>query len=95
LVHPSILPVLDSGATDDRLWYTMPLVDGESLRDRLNREKQLPLDEAVRLTSEISDALGYAHAQGILHRDIKPENILLAAGHALVADFGIARALGR
>ena len=94
LVHPSILPVLDSGATDDRLWYTMPLVDGESLRDRLNREKQLPLDEAVRLTSEISDALGYAHAQGILHRDIKPENILLTAGHALVADFGIARALG-
>jgi serine/threonine-protein kinase len=69
-------------------------VEGESLRDRLKREKQLPLDEAIRLTTEIADALGHAHAQGILHRDIKPENILLAAGHALVADFGIARALG-
>ena len=94
LVHPNILPLLDSGATDGRLWYTMPFVEGESLRDRLKRETQLPLDEAVRLTSEIADALGHAHAQGILHRDIKPENILLAAGHALVADFGIARALG-
>jgi len=100
LVHPNILPLLDSGRVpasaggDGRLWYTMPFVEGESLRDRLKREKQLPLDEAVRLTSEIADALGHAHAQGILHRDIKPENILLAAGHALVADFGIARALG-
>ena len=94
LVHPNILPLLDSGVTDGHLWYTMPFVDGESLRDRLKREKQLSLDESVRLTSEIADALGYAHAQGILHRDIKPENILLAAGHALVADFGIARALG-
>jgi serine/threonine-protein kinase len=94
LVHPNILPLLDSGATDGHLWYTMPFVEGESLRDRLKREKQLSLDEAVRLTSEIADALGYAHGQGILHRDIKPENILLAAGHALVADFGIARALG-
>jgi serine/threonine-protein kinase len=100
LVHPNILPLLDSGRVppsageDGRLWYTMPFVDGESLRDRLKREKQLPLDEAVRLTTEIADALGHAHAQGILHRDIKPENILLAAGHALVADFGIARALG-
>jgi eukaryotic-like serine/threonine-protein kinase len=100
LVHPNILPLLDSGRVpasadaDGRLWYTMPFVEGESLRDRLKREKQLPLDEAVRLTTEIADALGHAHAQGILHRDIKPENILLAAGHALVADFGIARALG-
>src|SRR5688572_179775 len=100
LVHPNILPVLDSGRVpasadgDAHLWYTMPFVDGESLRDRLKREKQLSLDEAVRLTSEIADALTHAHAHGILHRDIKPENILLAAGHALVADFGIARALG-
>jgi len=100
LVHPNILPLLDSGRVsasaggDGHLWYTMPFVEGESLRARLHREKQLPLDEAVRLTSEIADALGHAHAQGILHRDIKPENILLAAGHALVADFGIARALG-
>jgi serine/threonine-protein kinase len=100
LVHPNILPLLDSGRVpaaaggESHLWYTMPFVEGESLRDRLRREKQLPLDEVVRLTSEIADALGHAHVQGILHRDIKPENILLAAGHALVADFGIARALG-
>ena len=94
LVHPNILPLLDSGAADGRLWYTMPFVEGESLRARLDREKQLPLDETVRLTGEIADALSLAHARGILHRDIKPENILLASGHALVADFGIARALG-
>ena len=100
LVHPNILPVLDSGRVagsageDGHLWYTMPFVEGESLRDRLKREKQLPLGEAVRLTSEVADALAHAHSQNILHRDIKPENILLAAGHALVADFGIARALG-
>ena len=94
LVHPHILPVLDSGAAADRLWYTMPYIEGESLRARLDREKQLPLDEAVRLTGEIAEALGYAHTQNILHRDIKPENILLSGGHALVADFGIARALG-
>jgi TolB-like protein/tetratricopeptide (TPR) repeat protein len=94
LVHPHILPVLDSGAAADRLWYTMPYIEGESLRARLDRERQLPLDEALRLTSEIAEALGYAHAQNILHRDIKPENILLSGGHALVADFGIARALG-
>jgi eukaryotic-like serine/threonine-protein kinase len=94
LVHPNILPLLDSGSVAGRLWYTMPFVDGESLRARLEREGQLPLDETLRLTSEVADALAHAHAQGILHRDIKPENILLAAGHALVADFGIARALG-
>src|SRR5574341_639801 len=76
LVHPNILPLLDSGAIAGHLWYTMPFVEGESLRDRLIREKQLPLAEAVRLTSEIADALACAHAQGILHRDIKPENIL-------------------
>ena len=99
LVHPNILPVLDSGRVPGsggeggHLWYTMPFVEGESLRDRLNREKQLPVDEAVRLTSEIADALGHAHARGILHRDIKPENILLAVGHQRVADFGVARAL--
>ncbi|HSE68481.1 MAG TPA: protein kinase, partial [Gemmatimonadales bacterium] len=93
LVHPHILPVLDSGSTQGHLWYTMPFVEGETLRARLDREKQLPLDEAVRLTAEVADALAHAHAQGILHRDIKPENILLASGHALVADFGIARAV--
>jgi serine/threonine-protein kinase len=93
LVHPNILPLLDSGTTDGRLWYTMPYVEGETLRARLVRERQLPLDEVVRLTSEIADGLEHAHSRGILHRDIKPENILLASGHALVADFGVARAL--
>jgi len=98
LVHPNILPLLDSGRVpasaggDGRLWYTMPFVEGESLRDRLKREKQLPLDEAVRLTTEIADALGHAHAQGILHRDIKPENILITkSGYAKLADFGLAK----
>lgn len=94
LVHPHILPLLESGGTEGQLWYTMPFVEGESLRDRLTREKQLPVDEALRLTREVAAALGHAHAKGILHRDIKPENILLADGHALVADFGIARAVG-
>src|SRR5688572_11464060 len=94
LVHPHILPLLDSGQTAGRLWYTMPFIEGESLRDRLDREKQLPVAEAIRLTREIAGALSHAHGKGILHRDIKPENILLADGHALVADFGIARALG-
>ena len=94
LVHPNILPLLDSGVTAGRLWYTMPFVEGESLRARLEREKQLPLAETIRLTGEIADGLGHAHAMGIIHRDIKPENVLLVAGHALIADFGIARALG-
>ncbi|HKP30150.1 MAG TPA: protein kinase [Gemmatimonadales bacterium] len=93
LVHPNILPLLDSGTTDGRLWYTMPYVEGETLRARLVRERQLPLDEVVRLTGEIAGGLEHAHGRGILHRDIKPENILLASGHALVADFGVARAL--
>ena len=94
LVHPNILPLLDSGVTAGRLWYTMPFVEGESLRARLEREKQLALAETIRLTGEIADGLGHAHAMGIIHRDIKPENVLLVAGHALIADFGIARALG-
>jgi serine/threonine-protein kinase len=93
LVHPNILPLLDSGITDGRLWFTMPYVEGETLRARLARDRQLPLDEVVRLTGEIADGLEHAHGRGILHRDIKPENILLASGHALIADFGIARAL--
>ena len=94
LVHPNILPLFDSGATDRRLWYTMPFIEGESLRARLDREKQLPIEEAIRITTEIAEALGHAHAKGILHRDIKPENILLSEGHALVVDFGIAKAIG-
>ena len=93
LQHPHILPVLDSGEAAGQLWYTMPYVEGESLGDRLRRERQLPLDDALQITREVADALGYAHSQGIIHRDIKPGNILLSRGHALVADFGIARAL--
>jgi eukaryotic-like serine/threonine-protein kinase len=93
LQHPHILPVLDSGEAAGQLWYTMPYVEGESLRDRLRREGQLPLDDALQITHEVADALKYAHGQGVVHRDIKPENILLGRGHALVADFGIAQAL--
>jgi TolB-like protein/tetratricopeptide (TPR) repeat protein len=94
LQHPHILSVHDSGAAAGDLWFTMPYVEGESLRDRLQRERQLPVDEALRITREVADALDYAHGRGIIHRDIKPENILLSGRHALVADFGIARALG-
>ena len=94
LQHPHILTVLDSGETGGRLWFTMPYVDGESLRDRLGRERQLPVADAVRLTREVALALDFAHRHGAIHRDIKPENILLADGQALVADFGVARAVG-
>src|SRR5450755_1458241 len=93
LQHPHILPLLDSGDTDGLLYYVMPLVTGESLRARLDREQQLPVDDAVRVAREVADALGYAHGLGVVHRDIKPENILLQGGHALVADFGIALAV--
>ena len=93
LQHPHILPLLDSGEAGGVLFYVMPFIAGESLRDRLTREQQLPVDEAVRITRQVADALGHAHAQGIVHRDIKPENILLQEGHALVADFGIALAV--
>jgi serine/threonine-protein kinase len=91
LSHPHILPLFDSGAAGDLLYYVMPYVPGESLRSKLARERQLHTDEALRLTREIASALGFAHQQGIVHRDIKPENILLAADR-LVADW-IARAL--
>jgi len=94
LQHPHILPLFDSGEADSFLYYVMPYVEGESLRDRLNREKQIPLDDAVEITREVADALSCAHRYGVIHRDIKPENILLAAGHAMVADFGVARAIG-
>jgi len=93
LTHPNILPLFDSGEADGTLYYTMPYVKGDSLRDRLNREKQFPIEDALQITREVADALGYAHEQGIVHRDIKPENILFQRGHALVADFGIARAV--
>ena len=94
LVHPRILPLLESGEAAGLLWYSMPFIAGETLRARLDREQMLPVEEAVGLTREIADALSYAHANGVLHRDIKPENILLADGHALVADFGVARLFG-
>ncbi|HEX3865303.1 MAG TPA: protein kinase, partial [Gemmatimonadaceae bacterium] len=93
LTHPHILPVLDSGETAGLPFYVMPFVEGESLRDRLDRERTIDLDAALRIAKEIADALAYAHAAGIVHRDIKPENILLFDGHALIADFGIARAI--
>jgi eukaryotic-like serine/threonine-protein kinase len=93
LDHPHILPLLDSGDAGEFLYYVMPYVDGESLRERLTREKQLPLEDAFRIAREVADALSYAHSHGIVHRDIKPENVLLAGQHARVADFGIARAV--
>jgi serine/threonine-protein kinase len=93
LQHPHILPLLDSGDDDGLLYYVMPYVAGETLRARLERERQLPIADAVRIAREVADALGAAHALGIVHRDIKPENILLQGGHALVADFGIALAV--
>jgi serine/threonine-protein kinase len=95
LQHPNILPVFDSGDADGVLWYAMPLVEGASLRDRLDREGRLPVGEATALVADVAGALAYAHRAGIVHRDIKPENILLAHGHALVADFGIARAVAQ
>jgi eukaryotic-like serine/threonine-protein kinase len=95
LHHPHILSVHDSGETEGLLWYTMPYVRGESLKDRLKRNGRLPLEEALRITTEAGRALDYAHREGVIHRDIKPENILLTLdGDTLVADFGIARALG-
>ena len=93
LHHPHILPLYDSGAAGELLYYVMPFVEGESLRDRLARERQLPIDDALQIAREVSDALSYAHSRGVIHRDIKPENILLEGGHAMVADFGIARAV--
>jgi eukaryotic-like serine/threonine-protein kinase len=93
LSHPHILPLHDSGAGEGLLYYVMPFVEGESLRDRLAGEGALPIAEAVRLVGEVADALEYAHQHGVIHRDIKPENILLSSGHAVVADFGIARAV--
>ena len=93
LTHPHILPLHDSGQADSLLFYVMPYIEGESLRSRLTREKQLPLADAQRIAAELADALDYAHEHGIVHRDLKPENVLLQHGRALLADFGIARAV--
>ncbi len=93
LDHPHILTLIDSGASDGFLYYVLPFVRGESLRDRLNREKQLGLDEALTIARQVASALDYAHRQGVVHRDIKPENILIQEGEAMLADFGIALAV--
>ena len=93
LRHPHILPLYDSGEAAGFLFYVMPFVEGESLRDRLSRDKQLSVDDALQFAREISDALSYAHSHGVVHRDIKPENILIDSGHAVVADFGISKAI--
>jgi len=95
LQHPNILGLYDSGETEGLLYYVMPFIEGESLRDRLNKEQQLPIHDALQIVREAAEALQYAHERGIVHRDIKPENILLLGGHALVADFGIARAVSQ
>jgi tetratricopeptide (TPR) repeat protein len=93
LQHPNIVPVFDSGADQGEVWYVMPLVEGETLRDRLRRETHLPIADAVRIAADVLEALAHAHANGVVHRDIKPENILLSGDRALVADFGVARAV--
>ncbi len=95
LQHPHLLPLFDSGEANGLLYYVMPYVDGESLRARMDREKQLPIDEALRLTIAVLSALQYAHEHGVIHRDLKPENILLQSGEPVVADFGIALAVSK
>ena len=94
LSHPHILPIHDYGEADGSLYYVMPFVRGESLRARMTRERQLPVEDALRIAVQVAGALEHAHQRGIVHRDIKPENILLESGDAVVADFGIARAIG-
>ena len=93
LQHPHILPLFDSGTAGTFLYYVMPYVEGETLRGKLDRETQFGIDESVKITSAVADALDYAHRHGVIHRDIKPENILLHDGRPMVADFGIALAL--
>ncbi|HSU97147.1 MAG TPA: serine/threonine-protein kinase, partial [Gemmatimonadaceae bacterium] len=93
LTHPHVLALYDSGAADGALYYVMPYVEGESLRARLAREGALPINETCRIIRDVADALAYAHRHGVVHRDVKPENILLSDGHALVADFGVAKAV--
>ena len=94
MAHPLIVPHHDSGSAGDLLYYIMPYVAGETVFDCLERERRIPLEAALQITHDVASALGYAHSRGVLHRDVKPENILLAGGRALVADFGLARAIG-
>ena len=94
MAHPLIVPLYESGTAGGLLYYVMRYVEGESLFDRLQRERQLSVEDALRITHDLAAALGYAHSRGVLHRDVKPENILLADGRALIADFGLARAIG-
>src|SRR5438445_7014365 len=93
LTHPHVLPLIDSGQTAGSLYYVMPYVRGETLRQRLARERRLPLKDALRIARELGAGLDYAHREGFIHRHVKPENVLPAAGHAVIADFGIARAI--
>ncbi len=93
LEHPHILTLIDSGEADGLLYYVMPFIEGESLRQRLEKEGQLPVEEAVRIAVEVADGLDFAHEKGIVHRDVKPGNILLSGKHAVITDFGIARAI--
>ena len=95
LQHPHVVPLLEVGAGEHVVCYSMPWVEGESLRARLERERALPVGDAVRLWREILDALSYAHTRGVVHRDIKPDNVLLSGKHAMVTDFGVAKALGQ
>src|SRR5438552_693316 len=95
LQHPNLLPLFDSGEANGLLFYVMPYVQGESLRARLQREKQLPVDEAVHIAVAVASALDYAHQRGVIHRDLKPENILLQSGQPVIADFGIALAVSK
>ena len=93
LQHPHVLPLHDSGEIDGFLYYVMPFVEGDSLRTKLDRDGPLPIQDAVRVMKEVADALAYAHGQGVMHRDIKPDNVMLSGRHALVMDFGVAKAV--
>ena len=90
LQHPHIVPLIASGRTGDIVWYTMPFIEGESLRAKLARERELPVSDAVRILKDVADALSYAHDHGVVHRDIKPDNVLITGRHAVVTDFGVA-----
>jgi len=93
LQHPHIVPLLSAAASGDLLYYTMPLVEGESLRTKLGREGELPVSETIRILADVADALAYAHAHGVVHRDVKPDNVLISGKHAVVTDFGVSKAV--